>query len=276
MKNKKDSILKITFSNWQKDNASRIGAALAYYAVFSLAPLLLILIGVSRIFFVQDAARENLLVQLEKIISPAGRQVAETILSNATTLTIKGGTTATVIGVVIVLIGAMAVFRQIYNALDTIWRTSISRRHGHIKAFLIKNLISLVMIIAAGVLLVSSFIISAIISGIASNPTIHFPAVFWESINTIISFLVITLVFAITVKMLSAVKLKWAHIWLGALTTSFFFILGKFGFGLYLMLTNLGSAYGAAGALIIFLFWVFYSAQIFLFGVELVKAKSQA
>jgi len=276
MKKKNKTVLKTAFTAWRKDNVPRIGAALAYYAIFSLAPLVLILVGVSRLFFAQEAARNQLLFQLEKILSPAGTQITQTILNNAAELTAKSGTAATIIGAIIVLIGATAVFRQIHGAIDTIWHTSITKRHGHLKTFLIKNLVALLMVLGAGLLLIASFIVTAVITIVANNPFVTFSPAFLEIINTLISFTTIVIVFSVTIKMLSAVHLKWQHILPGALVTSFFFILGKFLFGLYLGLTNLGSAYGAAGAFIVFLFWVYYSAQIFLFGVELVKARSQS
>jgi len=266
------TLLKASWFNWKKDNAPRIGAALAYYAVFSIAPIILILIGISRLIFEQETARTQLLFQLEKVLGPAGSQVADIILDNAAQLTAKGGTITTIIAGIIILVGATAIFRQMKGAMDTIWSSQAKQKHGSVRAFVFKNVLALLMLIGTGLLLISSFLITTIINIIiTSAPGNLGSPMLVEVINNLVSLIIIAFVFIVTLKLLASIKLKILQILPGAFIASLLFLLGRLAFGFYLAYSNLGTTYGAVGAFVVFLFWLYYSAQIFLFGVEFTK-----
>ena len=252
---------------WQEDKVSLLAAALAYYTVFSITPLLVIAIAIAGAVFGQDTARGEILEQLNKLVGEQGAQVIETGLANANQPELGG--IASIISIVILLIGASGVFAQLQTALNTVWNVKAKPNAG-IWEFIRKRLLSFGMVLVIGFLLLVSLVLSAMLSGIGKLPIDVLPGFtpFCQFLNFGISFCFISLLFALIYYYLPDVKIRWQDVWVGAIVTALLFTIGKFLIGLYLGSGSLGSSYGAAGSLIVFLTWVFYSAQILLFGAE--------
>lgn len=253
---------------WMDDNASSMGAALAYYTIFSLAPLLMMVIALAGLVFGDDQARDALLEQFESLIGRSGAQAVRAILFSAHDL--HGGLVSVAISALTLFIGATTVFAELQRDLDHIWRAEKPRRSTVVN-LLLTRLLSLGMILGIGFLLVVSLAVSAIISSIGT---------FWgqwlgdlqtvlQIINFLISFGVTTILFALIYKVLPNVNVAWSDVWLGAALTSILFVLGKFIIGLYIGKSAISSSFGAAGALVVLIVWIYYSAQIFLLGAEL-------
>ena len=260
-------LLREAFQEWQQDKASLLAAALAYYTVFSITPLLVIAIAIAGAVFGQEAARGEILEQINSLVGTQGAQAIETALANANQPQLSS--VASIISIVILLIGASGVFAQLQEALNTVWNVQ-AQTNGGIWLFIRKRLLSFGMVLAIGFLLLVSLILSAMLSGISKLEINILPGFtsLWQLLNFAISFGFITLLFALIYKYLPDVKIRWKDVWIGAAITALLFTFGKFLIGLYLGRGSLGSAYGAAGSLIVFLAWVFYSAQILLFGAE--------
>lgn len=260
-------LIKEAFGEWQQDKASMLAAALAYYTVFSIAPLLVIAIAIAGAIFGQDAAQGEIVSQINQLVGQEGAEAIETILANADRPQL--GSLASIISVVVLFIGASGVFAQLQEALNTVWNVQAKPNAG-IWEFIRKRLLSFGMVLAIGFLLLVSLILSAMLSGISKLEINLLPGLtpLWQLVNFAVSFGLITLLFALIYKYLPDAKIRWKDVWIGATITALLFTIGKFLIGLYLGRGSLGSAYGAAGSLIVFLAWVFYSAQILLFGAE--------
>ncbi len=260
-------LLKEAFREWQQDKVSLLAAALAYYTVFSVTPLLVIAIAIAGAVFGQDTAKNEIVQQINALVGEQGAQVIEIALANANQPQL--GSLASIISLIILLVGASGVFAQLQEALNTVWDVKPKSDRG-LGQFLRKRLLSFGMVLAIGFLLLVSLIFSAILSGISNLEINLLPG--WVSLlrllNLAISLGMVSLLFALIYKYLPDAKIRWQDVWVGAIITALLFTLGKFLIGLYLGRGSLGSAYGAAGSLIIFLAWVFYSAQILLFGAE--------
>jgi membrane protein len=264
------SLFKEAFQGWQQDKASLLAAALAYYTVFSITPLLVIAIAIVGAVFGQEAARGEIIAQINDLVGSEGAQAIEMALANANQPQL--GSIASLISVVVLLIGASGVFAQLQEALNTVWNITVKPNVG-LWNFIQKRLLSFGMVLAIGFLLLVSLIISAILSGISKLEFNILPGltIFWQLLNFLVSLGFITVLFALIYKYLPDVKIRWRDVWVGAAITALLFSLGKYLIGLYLGQGSLGSTYGAAGSLIVFLAWVFYSAQILLFGAELTE-----
>ena len=267
------SLLKEAFQQWQKDKASLLAAALAYYTVFSVTPLLVIAIAIVGAVFGQDEARTSILAQVNELVGEQGAHAIEMALNNANQPQV--GSIASLISVIVLFIGASGVFAQLQEALNIIWNVRVKPSLG-IWGFIRKRLLSFGMVLIIGFLLLVSLVLSAVLSGI-SKVEIELLENFTSAIqmlnlvNFVISFGFIIVLFALIYKYLPDAKIRWQDVWVGAIVTTLLFGLGKYLIGLYLGRGSMGSAYGAAGSLIIFLAWVFYSAQILLFGAELTQ-----
>jgi len=260
-------LLKATFVEWQEDKVPRLAAALAYFTVLSLAPLLILVISIAAVFFGEEAARGQIFGQLQGLLGQAGAEAIEATISNANQ--VEGGGMATVIGVVTLLIGASGVFGQLQDALNTIW--AVAPKPGRsIKNFIRTRFLSFGMVLVIGFLLLVSLVISALLAGISTYMSGLVPnlAPLWAIVNFVISFGIITCLFALIYRVLPDVHIAWSNVWVGAAFTALLFTIGRSLIGLYLGSAAVGSAYGAAGSLVIILVWVFYSAQILLFGAE--------
>jgi membrane protein len=261
-------LLKETAQEWQEDKVSLWAAALAYYTMFSLAPLLLIAITVAGGIFGEEAARGQLDNQLQGLLGQDGAAVVQSMLQN-TQKSSSGGIVATVIGIGTLMFGASGVFGQLQDALNTIWGVKPRPGLGWM-SFVKSRFLSFAMVLVIGFLLLVSLMLSAILAGIStlfSNQFGNF-AILGQLLNFAISFGVITLLFASIYKFLPDVRLPWKDLWIGAAVTALLFNIGKFLIGLYLGSSGVTSTYGAAGSIIVILLWVFYSAQIILVGAE--------
>jgi membrane protein len=260
-------LFKQTFKEFGADKAPRLGAALAYYAVFSIAPLLLIAVAIAGLAFGQEAAMGKISAELSGVMGPTTAKALEEMVQNASKP--KSGIIATVLGVITLLMGASGVFGQLKDALNTIWNVEAKRRPG-IMGFIRDRFLSMGMVFAIGFLLLITLVVDAAISGMSEYlaPKVPGGAVALQAAQLAVSFALVTVLFALIFRFLPDAKVEWHDVWLGAIFTSLLFVIGKFGLGLYLGKSAAGSAYGAAGSLVILLLWVYYSAQILFFGAE--------
>ena len=252
------------------DGALSKGAAISYYTVTSLAPILIIVISLAGIFFGQDAARGALQSQLGGLVGHDGAQVLQDIIKHAASP--KAGTIAGIIGLVTLLITATGTFGEIQSALNQIWRadpkgTTISRL---VRA----RVASLGLLATLGFLLLVSLVATTAITGLSTeiNNVLPFAAIFARAISLLLSFVLVALMFAAIYKALPDRHLEWRDVLIGAAVTSLLFTVGKFLIGLYLGSSSMSSSYGAAGGLIVMFVWVYYTVQIFLLGAEFTKA----
>ena len=260
-------LLQKTFQEWQEDKAARIAAALAYYTVFSISPLLVIAIAIAGAFFGQQAAQEEITAQLTQLV---GEDIVKPILvtlKNISQPEIRG--IASWISIAVLLLGASGIFAQLQDALNTVWNVKPQPGQG-ILPFLRRRLFSFLMVLAIGFLLILSLMISAVISTLSRYRVDFLPgsAILWENIDFIVSLSLVTFLFCLMFKYVPDAKIAWKDVVVGSVITALLFLFGKFLLGLYLSKGSLGSAYGAAGSLIVFLAWVYYSAQIVLLGAE--------
>jgi membrane protein len=260
-------LLKQTFAEWNEDRAPRLGAALAYYTVFSLAPLLIIVIAIAGLAFGRQAAEGSIVTQIRGLVGDQGAQMIQTMIQNASKP--SSGIIATIIGVVTLLFGALGVFGALQDALNTIWEVTLKPNRGILG--LIKNrLLSLTMVLGTGFLLLVSLVISAVLAGLSGYLDSLFPgaSTILEIVNLVISFLVVVLLFALIFKILPDADIAWRDVWIGAFITALLFVIGRFALSFYLGRAASTSTYGAAGSLVILLLWIYYAAQILFFGAE--------
>jgi membrane protein len=261
-------LLKETVNEWQEDKTTRLAAALAYYTVFSIAPLLIIAIAVAGAIFGEEAARGEIVGQIQGLVGRQGAEVIETAIENANRPGSNGGI-ASLISVIVLLFGATGVFVQLQDALNTVWEVQPKPGRG-IKNFIQKRVLSFSMVLGIGFLLMVSLLLNAILSAFSGYMTGLIPGAewLWQLLNFVISFALIALLFALIYKFLPDVKITWKDVGMGAIITALFFTIGKSLLGLYLGRGSFASTYGAAGSLVIILVWVYYSAQILFFGAE--------
>lgn len=263
-------LLKETVSEWSKDKVSLLAAALAYYTVFSLAPLLIIVIAIASLVFESEAVKGEIVGQIQELVGSNGAQFIKTAIENASKPTTR--TIASIINLVVLLFGASGVFAQLQETLNTIWSVQPKPGLGVIK--IIQNrFLSFTMVLGIGFLLLVSLAFGAALTALFNFLSKSIPGIdfFWQIANHIFSFVVITLLFALIYKVLPDVKLAWSNVSIGAAIASVLFTIGKSLFGIYLGNSSFSSTYGAAGSPIIVLAWVYYSAQILFFGAEFTK-----
>jgi membrane protein len=262
------SILKDTFTEWQEDKAARLAAALAYYTIFSMAPLIIIVLGIVGYLFGRDIAGSYLIEQIGGLVGQEGATVFQTIVESASQPTTS--IVATTIGLVTLLLGALGMFGQLQDALNTVWGVAPKPGRG-IWGFIETRLLSFTMVLGIGFLLLVSLILSSVLAAVntfLADWLSESSVMVLQVVNFVVSFGVITLLFAMIYKILPDVKLNWSDVWVGAAVTALLFSIGKSVLGIYLGRQTFGSTYGAAGSLMIILLWVYYSAQILLFGAE--------
>jgi membrane protein len=268
-------LIKGTFAEWKEDNVPVLAAALAYYTVFSLAPLLIIAIAIAGAVFGEEAARGELVRQIQGLVGKEGAEAVQAMIQNADKPG-SGGAIATIIGVVLLMFGASGVFGQLQSALNTIWEVKPKPGQG-IRSFLVSRFLSFAMVLVIGFLLLVSLVLSSLLAAASyffNNLMPGFP-ILGQAINFLISFGVITVLFASIYKFLPDVEIPWKNLWVGAAATAILFNIGKLAIGLYLGNSSVGSAYGAAGSLVVVLIWIFYSAQILLIGAEFTQVYSK-
>lgn len=263
-------LLKEAFFEWRQDNALRLGAALAYYTIFSLPPLLFILVAVAGLVYGEQAARGELVAQIQGTIGRDAAGVVQTMIERAG----RGGSgiIATVIGVAVLLLGATGVFGELQASLNEIWGLRL-KPGGALRSTLRTRVMSFAMILTIGFILLVSLVLSAALSAFGSFLQNLWPGpplvtTLLHAANFLVSFGVVTLLFAAIYKVLPDARIGWGDVIYGAVATALLFTIGKFLIGLYLGRSAVGSPYGAAGSLIVLLLWIYYSAQILFFGAE--------
>jgi membrane protein len=263
------SLFKQTFNEWLEDKAPQLGAALAYYTVFSLAPLILVLLAIVGVIFREDPAGawDKITQQMSYFLDPSAVQAVQSIAQKASQP--GKSTIATIIGVALAVFGASGVFGQLQDALNTIWSVKAKPSHG-IWGFLRSRFLSFAMVAGICFLLLVSLAIEALLKGFSHYIQSVLPGgiVIALAVYLIFDFAVVVLLFAMIFKFLPDVQIQWRDVWIGAVITAILFGIGKWLLGFYLGSGAAGSAYGAASSLITLLLWVYYSSQILLFGAE--------
>ena len=266
--NKWWTLVKDTAAAWIDDYAPSMGAALSYYTVFSLAPMLLIVISVAGLVFGAEAAPREIFGQLRGLMGADAAKAVEDLLTSVSEP--KEGIAATVIGIVLLLVGATSVFGELQDALDRIWRAPARDRSGGLLGLVRARLLSFGMILGIAFLLMVSLVFGAATAALGKWWSGAFGS--WEvlaqAVNIVVGFAVTTLGFAMIYKLMPRVKVQWHDVWLGATVTALLFTIGRFLIGLYIGKSGIASGFGAAGSLIVIFVWVYYSAQIFLLGAE--------
>lgn len=263
------NLLKETFANWSKHKTSRLAAALAYYTVFSLQPLLILVIAIAGAFLGEEAARGEIFSQLQGLIGEEGAKAIEVIIVGAANSDGAASITASIISLVILIFGATAVVIQLQDALNTIWEVTPKSDHM-IKTFISRRLLSFGMIIGVIFMLMVSLVLSAALGILSEYLGKLMPSmkVVLPIMDFVISLFVMSMLFALMFKYLPDVKVAWNNVLVGAVLTALLFNIGKYLIGLYIANSTFSSAYGAAGSLVVLLAWIYYSAQILFLGAE--------
>jgi membrane protein len=258
-------LVKQTFHEWGEDKASRLGASLAYYTIFSIGPLLLITIAVASFVFAN--AQDQIVGTISGVVGKSGGEVITQTITNAN----KGGANiiATTIGIVTLLLGASGVFGQLKDALNTIWEVEPKPGQGFL-ATIKQRFLSFSMVLGTGFLLLVSLVLNAAVAAVSGylNTVLPGGEIVGQILSVALTFVIITLMFALLFKFLPDVKIAWSDVWVGAVITALLFGLGQLALSFYLSFGNVGSAFGATGSLVVVLVWIYYSAQIFLLGAE--------
>jgi membrane protein len=264
-------LLAATLHSWREDKAPRLGAALAYYTIFSIPPLLILLIGIASIAFGRDAVEGRVVGTIQGLVGTGGASAIQDMLRSAHAS--GRGPIATAIGLITLLLGASGVISNLKDALNPIWEVEPKPGRG-IVAFLREYIFSISLVLAAGFLLLVSLAVSAALAALGDYLGRVLPggAALWGAVDVFVSVLVIGFLFAVLFKYLPNARVAWGDVLLGGLFTSVLFTVGEALIGLYLGRTNVGSAFGAAGSLVVVLVWVYYSSMILFFGGEFTKA----
>ena len=258
------------FSEWNQDKVTRLAAALSYYTVFSLAPLLVILIAVAGLFLGADIAQQQIIAQMQALVGTEGAGLMNDLLTNARN--INTNLIAALVGILTILLGATGVVGELKDALNTIWNVAPKPDRGLFATFF-ERVLSFGMILGIGFMLLVSLVVSASLAALNTAIRGYFQewVILAQVIDLLISVGSITLLFALLFKFLPDVQVAWRDVWIGAFITAVLFTLGKYALGLYLGNSNIASPFGAAGALVILLVWIYYSAQIFFLGAEITQ-----
>lgn len=265
------SLLKESFKEWQEDEALQLGAALAYYTIFSLAPMLLVVIGVAGLAFGREAVQGQLDNQIQGLVGAQGADAIQGMVANAGRNK-DGGLIATIIAGITILFGATGVFAQLQTSLNHIWDVKPKPNQG-IKGLLRARAMAFGMLLGIGFLLLVSLVVSTALAAVDSYVVGLLPGaeLLLRALGFVVSFAVITLLFAMIYRFLPDVKIAWRDVMFGAAVTALLFTIGKFLIGLYLGNSSVSSVYGAAGSLVVVLLWAYYSSQILFFGAELTQ-----
>lgn len=257
-----------TVSSWIEDFAPSMGAALSYYTLFSLAPLLLIVVSVAGLVFGEEAARGEVFGQLQGMLGDEGAAAVQSLLQS---VDVGGkGPLGSIVGVVLLAIGATTVFGELQSDLDRIWRSPRRQRPSGIWGLLRTRLLSFGLILALGFLLIVSLVVSAAISALGKWWSPVFGDWEWlaQIIDFVVSFAILAAIFMMIYKLMPSVRIAWRDVLLGSIVTAALFTIGKFLIGLYVGKSGVASGFGAASSIVVVMVWVYYSAQIFLLGAE--------
>jgi membrane protein len=269
------TLTKESFSAWSNDYAPSMGAAISYYTLFSIAPLLIIVISVAGLLFGADAVRSGVFDQLHALMGEEGAEAVEEMVTHASEPTTGG--IATIISVIGLAIGATTVFGEIQNDLDRIWRAPAADQGSGIWHLLRTRLLSFGMILGIAFLLAVSLVLSAVIATLGKWWSGWLGG--WETLAHVLDIVVniglLTLIFALVYKMIPRVEIAWHDVWVGAVVTALLFTIGKVAIGLYLGKSDVTSSFGSAGSFAVLMIWVYYAAQIFLLGAEFTRVYAE-
>lgn len=259
-------LLKDTFFSWQADKVSRMAAALAYYSVFSLSPLLIVVVAVAGAVFGQAAAAGEIVGQIQSLVGSDVAGIIQDLIEAASRP--KSGIIATLFGIATALIGATGLFSELKDDLNIIWKTQSTK--GPVGSVLHSRFLSFLMVLGIGLLLLLAIVTNALLAAIASFLKGVVPGLSFLLFltNVLLPFILISILFALSYKFLPDTDVAWSDVWAGSMIASLLFTVGKLVLGFYLGSSKIGSAYGAASSLVVLLFWVYFSAQVFLFGAE--------
>lgn len=260
-------LLQKTAQAWAEDKASRLAAAVAYYTVFSLTPMVTIALAVAGAVFGEDAARGSLVGQMQKLVGRQSAQAIETAIANIGYSSHSG--LASILNIIVLLFAASGVFTELQDALNTIWNVAPKPNSG-IRLFIRQRFLAFLMVFGIGLLLLASLMLNTILVAITPlvGSVLPMNLAPWQLLNTVGTFAIFTLLFALIYKFLPDTRIAWGDVWVGALITATLFSIGKWALGYYLGHSSFSSAFGAAGSLVFIVAWVFYSAQILFFGAE--------
>lgn len=261
-------ILRSSWDEFSEDNAIKLSASLAYYTMFSLAPMLIVVISLTGIFFGKQAVQGELFDQIRSYVGDDAALQIQSMIGNSDV--IKEGFKATVIGIVTMLIGATGVFAEIQSSINYMWGIKPKPRRSFLK-YLFNRLLSFLILVGMGVVLITSLAINGIITNFSNKINAifpFFPTEFANTLNSIFIFIILNILFWVIFKVLPDAIIHWKDAIVGSVFTTFLFMIGKWGIGLYLSYISLNSTYGAAASLVIILLWIYYSAIIIYFGAE--------
>jgi membrane protein len=261
-------LMRQAISAWTDDYAPSMGAALSYYTLFSITPLLVIVIAIAGFFFGADAVRGEILVQLSDLLGDEGARAIDSMLQSARRP--EEGGIAALISLGLLVIGATTVLGELQNDLDRIWRAPTQKKSGGAATFIRSRLLSFVVILALAFVLMVSLVFTTTVAALGKwfGPWFHGWELLAHAFDLIVSFGLMTVLFALIYKIVPRVHIRWHDVWVGAAVTSLLFAVGKVLIGLYLGKSQISSGFGAAGSLVLVMVWVYYSAQIFLIGAE--------
>jgi membrane protein len=266
-------ILKSATIAWHVDRCPSMGAAVAYYTAFSLVPLLILVIAIAALFYSREAAQGAIIAEVSGLIGRSAAVALQTLIVSASET--RSGVLTAIIGVVALIFAATGAVGEIQSALNVIWKAP-PLKQGAIVTHIRRRLLSLALIAVMGFLLMTSLAVSAILAAWSTYLASVFPmfdALLWL-LSFVLSLIVMTILFALVFKILPDVPIAWRDVWIGAMTTALLFTVGKFVIGVYIGTSNLAASYGAAGAFVVILLWVNYTAQILLFGAEITRAQA--
>jgi membrane protein len=257
-----------SISSWRHDRASSMGGALAYYTLFSIAPMLIIVIAVAGVFLGDEAARGEIVGQLEGLLGNSGATAVQGLLESARKPT--DGLIATIVSVALLVVGATTVFAELQTDLDLIWRAPAVKSPSGLRRLLRARVLSFGMVLAIAFVLLVSLVLSAALQALGKwwGGSFEGFALLLEAVNFLVSFAITTGLFALIYKLLPRADIAWRDVWIGSAVTALLFSIGKFLIGLYIGRSGVASGFGAAGSFVVLLIWVYYSAQIFLLGAE--------
>jgi membrane protein len=269
-------ILKDTGTEWYEDDAPRLAASLAYYTLLSTAPLSLLCVSIVGFFFGERAARGQIASQISTVTGPEAAEAIQSVIQNAHQS--DSGVLSTIMGIVLLLVGASGVFGELQTALNNMWGVKPNPQRGMIKDFLMARFLSFTMVLGVAFMLLASLVVSALLSAVGRLLAEALPGgeTLWQVLNFLISLAVITALFAMIFKFVPDAQVKWRDVWIGAAVTALLFSIGKMLLGLYLGKSTVASAYGAAGSVVAFVVWVYYAAQILFIGAEFTQVYSRA
>jgi membrane protein len=270
------SLLSRAYTDWSGDGAARLGAALAYFTLFSVSPVLIVVTGVVGLFIGQAAARGQIAPWLERFLSPQGAQATELMLKQAATP--AGGILTTLAGLLTLVLGTSALVTEIRHSLNVVWRVqdSPSRNSGvmaSLRAMVSDRLYAFLIVVGAGLLVMASLVVNTTVTATATyfEGRLPLPATILQIINFIVSFGLMTTVFTFVYKTVPDAHVAWGDAWVGALVTAFLFNVGTMAFSIFLGTAGGASVYGTAASVLALLMWVYYSGQVFFFGAEVTR-----